>query len=87
MAISNKKRKAYLDWLYTKKEQKQILEGIKRHRERCELYLEDFLLLDEQNRILKRHFKLTDKQASDIVEKYRIPTRAEEKLLKLLHGK
>ncbi len=79
-----KKRQEYINWLYTKKEQNQIKTGIERHREQTELFIQDYLLLDEELRILKKHFNLTDKQFSDIINKYRVKSKGEEFILNAL---
>lgn len=83
---TEKKRKEYIDSLYSKKEQKQIAKSIKDWRLRTTTIIEDYLLLDERYRLLKKHFKLTDKQESEIIDKLRVPSNGEEELLKILHG-
>lgn len=86
MAITDKKRQEYIDLLYSKKEQKQIKESIKRIRNEAELHIQDYLLLDEEMRIIKKHFKLTPKKFAEIIDKYRVPSKGEENILKMLNS-
>lgn len=85
--IPNKKRKEYINSLYSKKEQIQIKEYIETTRRSTQNHITDFLLLDEKLRILKKHFKLTEKEFNEIIDKYRVPSKAEESILKILNSK
>lgn len=85
MKMSTKERKDYINWLYSKEEQKQIRDSIKRKRMANETAMQDYLLLDEEMRILKKHFKLTPKKFAEIIDKYRIPSKGEEELINLLN--
>lgn len=67
METSNKKRQEYVNSLYSKKELKQIKEGVEKLRSQTELWIQDYLLLDEEMRIIKKHFKLTPKQFAEII--------------------
>jgi len=86
MATSDKKRQEYINSLYSKKEQKQIKEGVEKLRKQTELHIQDYLLLDEEMRIIKKHFKLTPKQFTEIIDKYRVPSKGEEDILKMLNS-
>lgn len=83
---TDKKRKEYIDSLYSKKEQKQIKESIIRKKMQLQVAIQDYLLLDEQMRIIKKHFKLTPKKFNEIIDKYRIPSKDEEDILKILNS-
>lgn len=76
-----KKNKKYIDSLYSKIEQNQIKKSVLRKRFDLENSINDYLLLDEQIRILKKHFKLTTKEFTKIIEKYRMPSKLEKELL------
>lgn len=80
----DKKRKEYIDWLYSKEEQKKIIEDVEKLRNQTELHIQDFLLLDEEMRIIKKHFKLTAKKFAEIIDKYRVKSKGEESLLNSL---
>lgn len=78
MAITEKKRKQYIESLYSKRELKQIKNSVIRKRMEMETAIQDYLLLDERYRILKKHFKLTDKEENEIVDKYRVPSKGDK---------
>ncbi len=95
MEISDKKRKEYIDSLYSADEQKQIRESLARYKDLedpkklkkiLNTAIHDHLLLDEEYRLVKKHLNISKEQAQEIVKKNRIPSRADEKILKLLHG-
>lgn len=81
MQTTDKKRKEYINSLYSTKEQKQIKESIEKKRHQLEIAIQDYLLLDEELRILKKHFKLSEKQFSEIIEKHRVKSKGEEFIL------
>ena len=84
MKTSDKKRQEYIDLLYSKKEQKQIKKVVGELRNQNDILIQDCLLLDEAMRIIKKHFKLTPKQFAEIIDKYRVPSKGEEDILKML---
>ena len=86
METSDKKRKEYVNSLYSKKEQKQIKESIEKMRNQTELFIQDYMLIDEEMRIIKKHFKLTPKQFTEIIDKYRVPSKGEEDIWKILNS-
>ncbi|MCF8460456.1 MAG: hypothetical protein K9G46_07010 [Flavobacteriales bacterium] len=82
---AEKTRIKYIDSLYSKKEQKEIKESIERKRMQIETSIQDFLLLDEEIRIIKKHFNLTTQEYNEIIQKHRLPSKEELILLDILN--
>jgi len=87
-------RQEYLDGLYTKEEQEQIRTSLKKYKEMqspqdfkkvLSTALRDYLLLDEEYRLVKKHLNISEEQTREIVKKHRIRSKGEEELLEILH--
>jgi hypothetical protein len=45
------------------------------------LAIQEYLLLDEKLRILKKHFRLSDEGFQGIINQHRVPTKTEKEIL------
>lgn len=72
--------------LYSDAEKQELKKSLGKHINVFLLAIQDYLILDEQVRILKKHFKITDKEFSAIINRHRTPTKSESELLEWLHS-
>lgn len=95
MKISKEQRKAYIDGLYSVEEQEQIKESLERYskmqnpqefKKVFNTAIQDFLLLDEEYRLVKKHLNISKEKISEILKNHRIPSVGEEKMLNILNG-
>lgn len=83
----DKERQDYINSLYSVEEQKQIKKGVldlnnlsdsikgnlKEVNHKFKTFISDYFIIDEKYRLLKKHFKLSDEAASEIIDKIRMP--------------
>lgn len=95
MEITDEKRKEYINSLYSSEEQKQLKESLSRYeslddpkklKHTLNVAIQDYLLLDEKFRLVKKHLNISDDQIQEIWHEHRIPSKGEEEMLRIMRG-
>lgn len=95
LTSDQKRYQEYVDSLYTKEEQNRIRKKITQLRGKnneiakyqshtLEVWISDYLILMENYRLLKKHFKLSDAAANRIINKMRALSPFEEKFVNFM---